>query len=206
MLGYLCSCIRLCLCVCAHSTSDSVLHLKSSGAGRKEMDIYTHGATRLAFYPGTNTLVAFGCWCACLCVWLVQQVPRRFFSSTAPSCPKTGMQHFSFSVSFCTFLNFILISFYYILAARLPLFSGGPPFLVLRFGFLLLWVWSLCATLGLLAFHSPKTGSTFKFFTWLRRGFSRKFFDPTPLSFAVECVKSSSWGQRFECQPRLLIF
>lgn len=40
MLGYLCSCIRLCLCVCAHSTSDSVLHLKSSGAGRKEMDIY----------------------------------------------------------------------------------------------------------------------------------------------------------------------
>lgn len=36
------------------------------------------------------------------------------------------MQHFSFSVSFCTFLNFILISFYYILAARLPLLSLPP--------------------------------------------------------------------------------
>lgn len=194
------------VCVCARIPQATAFYTWNPPERVEKRWIYTNGATRLAFYPGTNTLVAFGCWCACLCVWLVQQVPRRFFSSTAPSCPKTGMQHFSFSVSFCTFLNFILISFYYILAARLPLFSGGPPFLVLRFGFLLLWVWSLCATLGLLAFHSPKTGSTFKFFTWLRRGFSRKFFDPTPLSFAVECVKSSSWGQRFECQPRLLIF
>lgn len=65
----------------------------------------------------------------------------------------------------------------------------------------------VCATFWFVDFHSPKTGSTFKFFTWLRQwgfqGSSRRYSSSVvlhgaplfPFLEAKECVKSSSRGQ-----------